>query len=84
MPSYLSSAAEIADLPPIPLQPPSLIIDQAKRNNDASIFSTFTSYLSSYAADEPPEPSDEEIESTLAASECISACLIDEIFSHVW
>ena len=45
--------------------------------------STFSSFLSSYAADDPPEPSEEELESTLCTVDCVDSCPMDKIFSRV-
>ena len=42
---------------------------------------TFSSFLSSYAADDPPEPSEEELESTLCSVDCIDSCPMATIFS---
>lgn len=71
------------DITPIPLQPPSQVIDRDGRTNDSGLLSAFTSYLSSYAADDPPEPSDEELENTLCTIDCISACNILELFDNI-
>ncbi|KAI9842635.1 MAG: GDP/GTP exchange factor for ARF [Sclerophora amabilis] len=71
------------EIPPIPIQSPSQVIDRGQRSGDSGIFSAFTSYLSSYAADDPPEPSDEEIESTLCTIDCVHACHLEDIFSNI-
>ncbi|KAK2792707.1 GDP/GTP exchange factor for ARF [Onygenales sp. PD_12] len=71
------------DIPPIPLQPPSQVIDRDGRNTDTGLLSAFTSYLSSYAADDPPEPSDEELENTLCTVDCINACSIPELLVNI-
>ncbi|EEP80403.1 conserved hypothetical protein [Uncinocarpus reesii 1704] len=71
------------DIPPIPLQPPSQVVDRDGRSNEAGLLSAFTSYLSSYAADDPPEPSDEEIENTLCTIDCINACGISELLENI-
>ncbi|KAH0834479.1 hypothetical protein FOPE_03531 [Fonsecaea pedrosoi] len=71
------------DLGPIPLQPPSQVIDRDGRLSDSGIFSTFTSYLSSYAADDPPEPSEEELENTLSCVDCVKACRPDTVLQHM-
>ncbi|PGH26999.1 hypothetical protein AJ80_01383 [Polytolypa hystricis UAMH7299] len=71
------------DIPPIPLQPPSQVIDRDGRSNDTGLFSAFTSYLSSYAADDPPEPSDEELENTLCTVDCINACSIPTLLENM-
>ncbi|KAJ4155394.1 hypothetical protein LMH87_000641 [Akanthomyces muscarius] len=67
----------------IPLQSPSQVIDRGARASDTGFFSAFTSYISSYAADDPPEPSDEELESTLCTVDCINSCKLDNVFKNV-
>ncbi|WEW60968.1 GDP/GTP exchange factor for ARF [Emydomyces testavorans] len=71
------------DIPPIPLQPPSQVVDRDGRSNEAGLLSAFTSYLSSYAADDPPEPSDEEIENTMCTIDCVNACGIPELLENI-
>ncbi|KAK5210939.1 GDP/GTP exchange factor for ARF [Exophiala xenobiotica] len=71
------------NLGPIPLQTPSQVIDRDGRLGDSGIFSTFTSYLSSYAADDPPEPSEEELENTLSSVDCVTACQPDLVLKHM-
>ncbi|EPS32545.1 hypothetical protein PDE_07505 [Penicillium oxalicum 114-2] len=68
---------------PIPLQPPSQVVDRDGRANESGLLSAFTSYLSSYAADDPPEPSDEELENTLCTVDCVAACLIPETLNNI-
>lgn len=67
----------------IPLQPPSQVIDKDGRLGDSGLFSTFTSYLSSYAADDPPEPSEEELENTLSSIDCVAACKVEEVLTNL-
>ena len=67
---------------PTPVQPPSQVIDRANLS-ESGIFSAFTSYVSSFASDEPPEPSDSEIESSLCTIDCIGACPLDEILNNI-
>ena len=83
VPSSFSKAHEILDIAQIPLQPPSQIIDRAENANESGLFQSLTSYISSYAADDPPEPSEEELESTLCTVDCINACAMDAVFSGV-
>lgn len=64
---------------PIPLQPPTHVVDRDQRT-ESGILSSFTSYLSSYAADDPPEPSEEEVESTLCTVDCLRSCPMENIF----
>ncbi|UKZ64660.1 uncharacterized protein TrAtP1_005871 [Trichoderma atroviride] len=70
-------------IPAIPLQTPSQVIDRVARSSDIGFFSAFTSYISSYAADDPPEPSDEELESTLCTVDCINSCNIDKVLNNI-
>ncbi|KAI9842991.1 MAG: GDP/GTP exchange factor for ARF [Thelocarpon superellum] len=76
-------AATALEISPIPLQSPSQVVERGHKANENGILSAFTSYLSSYAADDPPEPSEEELESSLCTLDCISACFLDDIFVHV-
>lgn len=71
------------DISPIPLQPPSQVVDRDGRQNETGLLSAFTSYLSSYAADDPPEPSDEELDSTLCTVDCVKACSLDDILANI-
>ncbi|KAG9234636.1 hypothetical protein BJ875DRAFT_461136 [Amylocarpus encephaloides] len=71
------------EISPIPLQNPSQVIDRGQNKNEAGLFSAFTSYISSYAADDPPEPSDEELESTLCTVDCVNACSMGDVFANV-
>ncbi|KAI9736372.1 MAG: GDP/GTP exchange factor for ARF [Claussenomyces sp. TS43310] len=83
IPVFYPTSFHGMDLPPIPIQNPSQVIDRASKATEAGLFSAFTSYISSYAADDPPEPSDEEIESTLCTVDCINACRMDKVFANV-
>ena len=76
-----SRSDNLLDIPPIPLQPPSQVIDREQRSSEGGIIQTFSSFLSSYAADDPPEPSEEELESTLCSVDCINSCPMTKIFS---
>ena len=76
--------SRLQDLGAIPLQPPSQVIDRDGRLGESGIFSTFTSYLSSYAADDPPEPSEEELENTLSSVDCVKACQPDRVLEHMF
>lgn len=76
--------SEKLELPPIPLQVPSQVINREERTSESGIFSAFTSYISSYAADDPPDPSAEELESTLCAVDCIKACDSDRVLSNIF
>ncbi|KAM6525423.1 GDP/GTP exchange factor for ARF, variant 2 [Fusarium falciforme] len=83
IPSFSPSSLTAMPLPPIPLQTPSQVIDRVARNAETGFFSAFTSYISSYAADDPPEPSDEELESTLCTIDCIKSCKMNAVFDNL-
>jgi brefeldin A-resistance guanine nucleotide exchange factor 1 len=70
------------EVPSIPLQPPSQVVERDGRG-ETGLLSAFTSYLSSYAADEPPEPSDEELDNTLCTIDCIAACGIADVLENM-
>ncbi|KAJ5690269.1 hypothetical protein N7462_004661 [Penicillium macrosclerotiorum] len=83
IPPFDSQMTAELDISPIPLQPPSQVVDRDGRNNETGLLSAFTSYLSSYAADDPPEPSDEELDNTLCTVDCVTACSIPEILANM-
>ena len=78
-----SHARNSLEISPIPLQTPSQVIDRAERAQENGLFQSLTSYLSSYAADDPPEPSEEELDSTLCTVDCIQACSMSLVFANV-
>ncbi|KAL2153340.1 hypothetical protein VTH82DRAFT_4495 [Thermothelomyces myriococcoides] len=82
IPPFFSAESKL-DLPSIPLQPPSQVIDRAAKQSETGFFSAFTSYISSYAADDPPEPSDEELESALCTVDCVNQCHMGDVFANV-
>ncbi|KAE8146240.1 hypothetical protein BDV25DRAFT_54439 [Aspergillus avenaceus] len=83
IPPFDTSLNAELEMPPIPLQPPSQIVDRDGRGTETGLLSAFTSYLSSYAADDPPEPSDEELDNTLSTVDCVTACSINDILSNI-
>jgi brefeldin A-resistance guanine nucleotide exchange factor 1 len=83
IPPFFSPAQSGLDIPPIPLQTPSVVIERSQSSKDVGLFSTLSSYLSSYANDEPPEPSDEELDSTLCTVDCVNACSLGDIFANI-
>ena len=83
IPPTFSHVQGILDIPPIPLQTPSQVIDRTERAQETGLFQSLTSYLSSYAADDPPEPSEEELDSTLCTVDCINACSMSSVFSDI-
>ncbi|PHH83963.1 hypothetical protein CDD83_2712 [Cordyceps sp. RAO-2017] len=83
VPPFASSSRTVIKLPSIPLQTPSQVINRARRSSDTGFFSAFTSYISSYAADDPPEPSEEELESTLCTVDCVRSCHMHDVFHNI-
>lgn len=83
IPPFFSAAPNQLDIAPIPLQNPSQVIDRGAKAAETGLFSAFTSYISSYAADDPPEPSEEELESTLCSVGCVNACYIGDVFANI-
>ncbi|OCL13855.1 Sec7-domain-containing protein [Glonium stellatum] len=83
IPPYFLSFQKTLALPPIPLQSPAQVIDRADRPADTGIFSALTSYVSSFANDEPPEPSDQEIEYTLCTVDTVKECHFEDILSNI-
>lgn len=81
-PVFFTSPARL-DLQPIPIQPPSHVVDRGAKASEGGLFSALTSYISSYAADDPPEPSEEEIDSTLCTVDCVNACHVGDIFANI-
>ncbi|MCJ1385348.1 GDP/GTP exchange factor for ARF [Xylographa soralifera] len=82
MPATLHQSHSLLEIPPIPIQSPH-VVNREGRSNESGLFQSFTSYLSSYAADDPPEPSDEELSDTLCAVDCLAACPMEEIFTNI-
>ncbi|KAI1205877.1 uncharacterized protein F4807DRAFT_441742 [Annulohypoxylon truncatum] len=82
IPSFFNGD-ETLNFPKIPLRTPSQVIDRAAKTTDTGLFSALSSYISSYAADDPPEPSSEEVESSLSTADCIKACDLESIFSNI-
>lgn len=83
IPPYFLSFQKTLALPPIPLQSPAQVIDREQRPADTGIFSALTSYVSSFANDEPPEPSDQEIEYTLCTVDTVKECHFEEILANI-
>ncbi|KAK6201186.1 GDP/GTP exchange factor for ARF [Scheffersomyces amazonensis] len=69
-------------LAPLAKVKPRYIIKRVKPLNNSGILSTFSSFLKGYS-DEPPEPSDQEIESTLSTIDCVKSIKIANVFEMV-
>ncbi|KAJ6144511.1 hypothetical protein N7470_008406 [Penicillium chermesinum] len=83
LPPFDTELTAELEISPIPLQSPSQVIDRDGRSTDNGLLSAFTQYITSYAADDPPEPSDEELDNTLCTVDCVSACSITEILMNI-
>ncbi|CAL8577135.1 GDP/GTP exchange factor for ARF [Xanthoria parietina] len=68
-------------LEPIPLQTPTHVVDRADKPADGGFIQSFFSTISSYTADDPPEPSEEELEYTLTTVDCIINCHIEDLLA---
>jgi golgi-specific brefeldin A-resistance guanine nucleotide exchange factor 1 len=82
IPPFAGDLVSSLKIPPIPLQSPSQVVERESRG-ETGLLSAFTSYLSSYAADDPPEPSDEELENTLCTIDCVDACNIGDMLNNL-
>ncbi|KAF3767493.1 Sec7-domain-containing protein [Cryphonectria parasitica EP155] len=80
--TFSSDRSKLA-LSNIPLRTPQQVINRANKQNDTGLFSAFSNFISSYAADDPPEPSQEELDSTLSTVDCINQCQMDDIFANI-
>jgi golgi-specific brefeldin A-resistance guanine nucleotide exchange factor 1 len=83
IPSFFFNDPDRLSIPSIPLQTPSQVIDRAAKAAETGLFSALSSYISSYAADDPPEPSSEELESTLCTVDCVNACHMGDVFANI-
>ncbi|KAL8765404.1 MAG: hypothetical protein Q9209_007510 [Squamulea sp. 1 TL-2023] len=68
-------------LEPIPLSTPTHVVDRADKPADGGFIQSFFSTISSYTADDPPEPSEEELEYALMTVDCITNCHIEELLA---
>lgn len=69
-------------LDPLPLAPAQFTLNRNASLKDSGLFSTFSSYLKGFS-DEPAEPTDEEVESTLSAIDCIKSSNFYPMFSAI-
>lgn len=70
----------------IPLKPKSPPPSKQQNRRDGSLLSTLSSYLlSPYSSDESyrADPTEEEVESTMCAVDCITACKLEELLSEM-
>lgn len=69
-------------LSPLLKAKPRYIINRAKPLKDGGLLLTFSSFLKGYS-DEPPEPTDLEVESTLSTIDCVKSLNLSSIFGGV-
>ncbi|KAL9013623.1 MAG: hypothetical protein Q9173_001700 [Seirophora scorigena] len=69
-------------LDPIPLQTPTHVIDRADKPAEGGFISSFFSTISSYTADDPPEPSEEELAYAMTTVDCVVNCQIEDLLSE--
>jgi brefeldin A-resistance guanine nucleotide exchange factor 1 len=69
-------------LAPLSKVKPRYIINKAKPLNNSGLLSTFSSFLKGYS-DEPPEPTEQEIESALSTIDCVKSINISAIFEVI-
>ncbi|KAI9258522.1 hypothetical protein BY458DRAFT_557888 [Sporodiniella umbellata] len=70
----------------IPLKPKQVKPSKQAARRDGSILSTLSSYLlSPYSSDEiySRDPTEEEVEMTMCAVDCVSACRMEDLFANV-
>ncbi|KAF7725729.1 GDP/GTP exchange factor for ARF [Apophysomyces ossiformis] len=70
----------------IPLKPKNPTPSRQQNRRDGSILSTLSAYLlSPYTNDETyrPDPTEEEVESTMCAVDCVVACRLEELFADI-
>ncbi|KAM9910565.1 hypothetical protein OXX69_004370 [Metschnikowia pulcherrima] len=81
-PNLFSEFQKKLKLAPLAKVKPSFVIQKVKPLKESGLLSTFSSFLKGYS-DEPPEPSDQEIESTLSTIDCVQSLNIPAIFKVI-
>lgn len=66
----------------LPKVKPRYVINRTKPLKDSGLLSTFSSFLKGYL-DVPPEPTDQEVESTLSTIDCVKSINIPGVFENV-
>jgi|ERR1700730_10679398 brefeldin A-resistance guanine nucleotide exchange factor 1 len=70
----------------IPLKPKSPPSPKQQARKDTSLLSTLSSYLlSPYSGDDSyrADPTEDEVESTMCAVDCVVACRLEELFVNI-
>lgn len=81
-PNLFSEFQKKLELPPLAKVKPRYVIQRMKPLKDSGLLSTFSSFLKGYS-DDPPEPSDQEVESTLSTIDCVRSVNVPGIFDTV-
>lgn len=81
-PNLFTEFQKKLSLQPLPDVKPKFVIKKLKALRDSSLLSTFSSFLKGYS-DEPPEPTEKEIESSLSTIDCIKSVNVPGIFETV-
>lgn len=81
-PNLFSEFQKKLQLPPLNKVKPRYVIQRMKPLKDSGLLSTFSSFLKGYS-DDPPEPSDQEVESTLSTIDCVRSVNVPGIFDTV-
>lgn len=81
-PNVFPQFQEINHLEPIENVKARYVINRSKPLRESGILSTFSSFLKGYS-DIPPEPSDQEVESTLSTIDCVRSLGIQRLFEFV-
>lgn len=81
-PNLFSEFQKKLKLAPLAKVKPRYVILRMKPLKDSGLLSTFSSFLKGYS-DDPPEPSDQEVESTLSTIDCVRSVNVPGIFDTV-
>lgn len=80
-PNFFSEFQRKIRLGPLPNVKPRYIVKRSSLNN-SGILSTFSSFFKGYS-DEPPEPTTQEIESTLSTIDCVKSVNFPKFFDSI-
>lgn len=81
-PNLFSEFQKKIGLQPLAKVKPRYIIQRMKPSKESGLLSTFSSFLKGYS-DEPPEPSEQEIDSTLSTLDCVKSVNVSGIFDTI-
>ncbi|WEJ96024.1 GDP/GTP exchange factor for ARF [Yamadazyma tenuis] len=81
-PNMYSEFQKTLSLPSLTRAKPRYIINRSKPLRESGLLSTFSSFLKGYS-DEPPEPTDSEVESTLSTIDCVKSLDLVALFKTV-